>query len=401
MDSAIVATTTRQALTIHASSSTSATYSFIGASIVGWDVTWKTGINCSGAAFSNCGEIDAKGAQFNNCTITNTRSTDAAIAFNADSSMSGTTLDVTGTSAAYHLELGTAVTAFTLTNCTFTGTPATDKIHVKATTGTVTITLATGQDQPTYVSDGATVVFDSPAVEFIIQRPNILNGGNYIIENTTQATELASGTTSGGTGIDVTLVEGTDYDAGDNIRLRIGYTSGVTAKLPISESFTGPATSSTNNSPTAMEDYTVYNTIGIDGSTKTGIFAADYIDDEIDITLASDFLGQDFMAWWVYNEATLDGLRNFFGVYTLEDEANMRNNNGTLSVMFDNTTATNIKQIDNVRIYRTDLAYPVRDPSSGGGCIDIVWREKVLVTTIQISGANVSEIADAVWAKTI
>jgi hypothetical protein len=128
-------------------------------------VTWKTGFNCTGASFSGCDEIDAKGAQFNDCSIKGTTSTDAAIAFDANSSMSGTTIDVTGTSAAYHLELGTAVTAFTLTNVTFTGTPGTDKVHVKATTGTVTISLSgsTSLASGDVTSDGATVVIASGA----------------------------------------------------------------------------------------------------------------------------------------------------------------------------------------------------------------------------------------------
>ena len=274
------------------------------------------------------------------------------------------------------------------------------KVHNNSPTNAIVVTIPNGVTTSTTTAGGP-ITIQNPNVNFQISRPNILDGANFVFENTTQATEPANGTTSGGTGIDVTLVKGTDYDAGDNIRMRIGYTSGVTAKSPIEENFTGPTSPAINDAPTAMVDYTVYNTISIDGSTKTGIFVADYVDDEIDITLAADFLGQDFMAWWVYNEATLDGLRKFFGVYTLEDVANMRNNSGILPVMFDNTTTTNIKQIDNVRIYRADLAYPVREPSSGGGCIDIVWREKVLVTTVQISGADVSDIADAVWAKTI
>jgi hypothetical protein len=169
LSSAIVATTTAQPFAIHASSSTSATYIFTGTSIVGWDVTWKTGITCSGAAFQACGEIDANGAQFNSCVISATRSTDAAISFSANSSMTGTTIDLTGTSAAYHLELTSAVTAFTLTNVTFAGTPGTDKVHVKATTGTVTITL----DNTTLVagditSDGATVTLIAPSDDLTV-----------------------------------------------------------------------------------------------------------------------------------------------------------------------------------------------------------------------------------------
>jgi hypothetical protein len=99
-------------------------------------------VNIAGATFIECPEINAKGAQFNNCIIKKTTSVDAAIAFDANSSMDGTTIDVTGTSADFHIELGASVTAFTLTDVTFLGTPGTDKINVLATTGTVDITLA-------------------------------------------------------------------------------------------------------------------------------------------------------------------------------------------------------------------------------------------------------------------
>lgn len=143
--SSITASTKLNTFTIDPSSSTSASYLFTSAIIDGFDVTWKTGITCDGAAFSNCAPIDAKGGVFNNCAIRETvaGASEAAISFDTNSSMDGTEIDVTDTSAGYHIELGTAVTAFTLTDVTFTGTPGTDKVHVLATTGgTVTITIA-------------------------------------------------------------------------------------------------------------------------------------------------------------------------------------------------------------------------------------------------------------------
>lgn len=167
--SGIVATSTPQTFVIDPASSTAASYSFSGASIIGFEVTWKTGITCSRASFSSCGEIDAKGAQFNDCVIGATRSTDAAITFDANSSMTGTTIDVAGTSAAYHLQLGPAVTAFTITNCLFSGTPGTDKIHVRATTGTVTITSSgSGLVAEDITSDGATVNLVAPTDDLTV-----------------------------------------------------------------------------------------------------------------------------------------------------------------------------------------------------------------------------------------
>jgi hypothetical protein len=77
---------------------------------------------------------------------------------------------VTGTNAAFHLELGASVTAFTLTNVTFLGTPGTDKINVLATTGTVDITIA---GSTTLVSGdittaGATVNLIAPTADLTV-----------------------------------------------------------------------------------------------------------------------------------------------------------------------------------------------------------------------------------------
>jgi hypothetical protein len=212
-DSSIIATTTRQPFTIHASSSISGSYSFVGASIVGWDVTWKTGINCEGATFSNCGEIDAKGAQFNDCIISETRSTSGAILFTENSSMTDTTINLTGTTAAYHIELGTNVTEFSLTNVTFTGTPGTDKIHVKKTSGTVTITAAgtTSLVAGDITSDGATIV--------------LVSGAQITLSGLVSGSEVRAyvGTPSSSTVIDGTESSGTSFTFSHSVGGQAGF----------------------------------------------------------------------------------------------------------------------------------------------------------------------------------
>lgn len=164
LNAGIFATQRQQDLTIDPSSSTAATYRE-AATFIGWNVVWRNGVVCDGAAFIGCGKIDAKGAQFNRCTVSGTTATDAAIAFDANSSMSGTSIDATGTAASFHLELGTAVSAFTLSDCSFVGSAGTNKVRVLATSGTVTITLA-GTTNLTFgeiTSAGATVVLVTPS----------------------------------------------------------------------------------------------------------------------------------------------------------------------------------------------------------------------------------------------
>lgn len=200
---AVAVTDVQQNLTIDSSSDTGATYSFAGTSFVGWNPTWKTGVNVSSATFKECGEIDAKGSDWTDCTISKTTSTDAAIAFSEDGgSMTRCTIDVTGTSAAYHLELGTAVTAITLTDVTFTGTPTTDKVHVRKTTGTVTITtsgttvLAAGD----VTSEGATVSIVAPTLERGIAFSGLQTGTSIqVFTSGTQTKLYGDNSTAGST----------------------------------------------------------------------------------------------------------------------------------------------------------------------------------------------------------
>jgi hypothetical protein len=209
---------------------------------------------------------------------------------------------------------------------------------------------------------------------------------------------VASGTTAGGTGINVTLTSGTHYAAGNVLEVRIGYCVGTSARLVITEQATAPAITAINSAPTAQVNNDVYNSIAINGSSRTE-FLADYVNNEVDVVLSADFFGQNFMAWWVYNESTLNGLRNFVGKYTLIDEGNIRNNTASGIVLFDNTTTTNIKQIDNARIFRSDGGYPVKNPSTGGGSIDINWRNSVQTVAVgsAVLPADITAISAAVW----
>lgn len=176
----------KQPFTIDAASSTSATYNFAGAVLTGWDVTWKTGVECQQVTFSGCYEIQAKGADFTGCIITGplAGATEAAIAFDTSgATMDNCTIDVTGTAAGYHIELGASVTAVTLTDVTFTGAPGTDKVHVPATSGTVTITIdgTTSLVAGDVTSAGATVVIDAPTLVLTVAANISLSGAEVRI----------------------------------------------------------------------------------------------------------------------------------------------------------------------------------------------------------------------------
>lgn len=191
LDSTIVATTTRQPFTINSSSSTSASYSFNGASIVGWNVTWKTGVDCSGATFSRCGKIDAKGASFSSCFIKESAATDAAIRMENGGSVLQTSF--TKGAETYAIEISGTGTV-SLEGSTFSG--YTKPLNILATTGTVTIERAAGDSEITFDTAGATVVFSQPQNTFTVS--NIVSGSRLLIRSTDNqdvlVNEIISGT---------------------------------------------------------------------------------------------------------------------------------------------------------------------------------------------------------------
>lgn len=198
----VVAATTRQLFAIDAASSTSATYSFSGLSLVGFTPTLKTGVAVTGTTFSRCGEIAAGGANLTDCTVIATVSTDAAIAFDtAGATMSNCTINVTGTAATYHLELGPTVTDIALASVTFTGTPATNKVHVRKTSGTVTITISgtTTLTAGNVTSDGATVSIVAPSLGRGLAFTGLAAGSKVKVFATGTDTELFSTASSGTT----------------------------------------------------------------------------------------------------------------------------------------------------------------------------------------------------------
>ena len=72
-----------------------------------------------------------------------------------------------------------------------------------------------------------------------------------------------------------------------------------------------------------------------------------------------------------------------------------------MDLYIDNTTATNLRQLDNRRIFRADGGYPVK--SSGGGGIDVVWRNTVLTVAVGsgVTPQDKIDIVSGVWSEAI
>ena len=101
--------------------------------------------------------------------------------------------------------------------------------------------------------------------------------------------------------------------------------------------------------------------------------------------MAQDFTVAEFYAWYKYNlNNSADAMRFLFGALRAEDEANFRIITQVADVILDNSVSTSVKQTDNRRIYRdTGTGYPVKEPTTSGYGIDVVWQSKIFVAGVQ------------------
>ena len=223
----------------------------------------------------------------------------------------------------------------------------------------------------------------SPPVVASASITGIVSGSKVRIYNVTENAETYIGTP--GTSYATTYTDGTGYTTGDSVQVTIHKRGYLTFQTTVVASAGGWVVGADQQ----VDD--VYTTLAIDGSAVTG-FAADYVFDEVNVTVASNFNIADMYAWWNYNLESNEGIRYFVAGMTAIDQANFRINNANVDIYIDNTTATNLRQLDNRRIYRADGAYPVK--SSGGGGIDVVWRNTILLAETGVSGLTPTEAAE-------
>lgn len=330
--SAIFSTEYAQPFEFDAAHSTSATVLTTGLSVVGpWDVVWIDGETASSISFTGCDTVATKGADFSACTVTSTVSANASMTVDTTgSTLDGCTID--GTGAAYALELGTSVTAITLTDCTLTA-GSTDKVHVLKASGTVTITISgtTSLVAGDVTTAGATVDIAAPQLYQSATVSGFTSGARIQIYDTTSSTELFNGTASAGdtvvSGTTATWTDPTPASADRAIRVRVSYVNGATAKNFIETSgLTCGQTSGTESvtypvTPTAD---TTYNSNAVDGSVVTGItFVDSGSSDRVDCNIAADTVPlKDIYAAFVYWNFTATGIANDFTYIDAPDTAN-------------------------------------------------------------------------------
>lgn len=385
--SSIFAVSSLQDFLIHASSSPSATYNFGGCSILGYRITNSVaGIVFNGAVFSGTNGITLNGGGMNGCSVLNS-AVSTAVTTNDPENISDTAFTSAGTGHAIEI---TATGSYAFEGNTFTGYGAnatTNAAIYNNSGGAVELVIPAGDPTPTIRNGaGATTTITQPPVAITA---TILTNSRVQLYNVTTDAEIYN---------DFETVTAFEYvplsgvTAGDTIRIRIckkGY-------LPTEER--GVFNAAGLAFLITQELDPVYTAYGLDGETITK-FAADYIDTEIDLIVSTNFLATEVYAWYNYILTLEDGIRFFYGAIDAIDAGNLQIDTDIVDLLFDNTTTDNVFQNDNIRIFRKDEAYPVVDPTSGGGGIDVNWRNQVytIVSGSGVTPSDITAIADAVW----
>ena len=365
--------------------------------------TWNTSdfATISNLSVLDSATLDNEDLDFSggSCSISNSTGTNAVIITGASAAALQAKVEQYNNTALLNSAVGirieyTGVAApisIIMSGTTFSGD--TVDVHYNSTNASeLTITPSGGTSiATTAISGNATGVTVDSAVAITLSAPNPIDGTRFQIYNVTQTTELYNAVVSGGSGISIATTIGTGLaiEIGDELRLRTGFQSTTTYKEPTEDTII--ANSSSNVWTRTQAAWTVVESYGLDGSTYDGApFTADHAADEVDIAVASNFSGASFGAWWGYILTTSNGISDFFGGVTFIDAANIQINSSILALLLDNQTTTEVFQTDTIRIFRADGTRPVKNPSTGGGGIDLNWKNVVYLQTTG-SGALTTE----------
>jgi hypothetical protein len=190
-------------------------------------IQFHSGMDAKGNIFDDCGQITHGGADMDECVVKNYEGTadTSALIYNVNADPDGEMDNMSftkGTAATHAIEFGTtSPLSMTLRGVVFSGYTNTigsssAPLHIKRTSGTVTISLVGGSGVTSdgYKSDGATVVIQQTitlSVHAEDEDGNDVPLANVRIENASTGAEISAGTTDGdGDYIDSTYNYGGD-----------------------------------------------------------------------------------------------------------------------------------------------------------------------------------------------
>jgi len=221
------------------------------------------------------------------------------------------------------------------------------------------------------------------------------------IYNITTATLIYSGDPGAATYSD-TYIEGADYTAGDEIRVRFAELNADISFKSFQTTVTAGSTGWSLNAANFIQEDTVYATNAVDGSTVTK-FTYSAVDDQFNLAVASNFIAAELFAFYCYTLTTAGGIEGAFGAFVAENAGNYRNVTATADIYLDNEATASQRQTDSARIYKDDGTYPVLDPTTSGYGIDVNWQNVVYVVTAGsgLDAGQQAQLAAAAEAATV
>jgi hypothetical protein len=171
-----------------------------------------------------------------------------------------------------------------------------------------------------------------------------------------------------------TYINGREFLAGEAFSYRFAEMNGATSfKL---DDGAGIVSTSGISAAVSVAVDTVYAFNAVDGEAEDDKFSPNFVDTYIAMDTDTDYMGVGAYAYYCYTLTTSAGMYRFWGGVTALDVGNYRIEVDILDLYFDETIGF-VKQLDGVRIFRSDGARPAIDPTTGGHGIEINWRNPV------------------------
>lgn len=115
---------------------------------------------------------------------------------------------------------------------------------------------------------------------------------------------------------------------------------------------------------------------------------------QVDITSPDAFWqGAKLVAWFLYNQTTADGIRNYFASIT-SNGAVWTFLTSVADIYIDVLTSTSLAQNDSVYVQRDDGIYPQVPVITGGGGIGMKQTGEVFVVTVTGGNVITGDISD-------
>jgi len=349
-----------------------------GAILIGLNVTLAEDVPISSATFASCSSINVGAGSLEGCNISS--SVNGTSASNCIDGASITNCSFTKGVETYAIQIaGDGPADIDISGTTYSG--YTYDLNLTGTTGTINITIAQGQTQPTYQTAGVVVNWIQVFPGTSFTNENLQEGAKILIRNTTTDTTISYNTV-GATGFSVSLVPDVDYTVGDVLEIRQAFKDGTNY---YQERTTRIVTTSAGGSfieDLPLASCSVCDDIGLDGENYDSKFELDYTDDELDIETSGNWQTGELMTWWKYQMTLQTPMEEFWGAWTIQEDGSFRNDVDVLSSHIDNITTGDSVETTGRRLYRSDGTRPIKSPTTGGGSIDLSWREPVSLVAV-------------------